>query len=175
MEHWEPIKDFPGYEISDWGQVRSYRRINHQGEILKATVSSRGYASIILYKDGKGYARLVHRLVAEAFIPNPDQKETVNHIDCDKLNNHVSNLEWMTKSENVIHAYENGLNENVRRRLSEGCAKVHPPVRVIETGRIYQSQRELSRELGLCEQSVSRCLKGGSKSTGGYHFEYVGD
>ena len=121
----------------------------------------------------KKYLKLVHRLVAEAFIPNVFDKETVNHIDCDKTNNHISNLEWMSKSENICHAYNNGLNENVKKRLAEGRSKTHPPVRVIETGRVYQSQRELSKELGLCEQYVSRCLRGGSKSTGGYHFEYV--
>lgn len=172
-ETWKPIIGFEDYEVSDCGRVRSFRRKNFQGVIMRKGISSKGYETISLYKDGKQYLKLVHRLVAEAFIPNPFNKETVNHIDCNKTNNHVSNLEWMSKSENIRHAYDNGLNENVKKRLAEGRSKTHPPVRVIETGKVYQSQRELSKELGLCEQCVSRCLRGGSKSAGGYHFEYV--
>lgn len=172
-ETWKSVSGFDGYEISDRGRVRSFRRNNGQGRILKTETSDRGYKQVSLYKDGKQHQKSIHRLVAEAFIDNPEEKETVNHKDCDKTNNCVSNLEWMSKSENVRHAYDNGLNENVKRRLGEGRSKTHPPVRVIETGKIYQSQRALARDLGLIEQCVSRCLRKWSGSSGGYHFEYI--
>lgn len=172
-ETWKPVSGFDGYEISDRGRVRSFRRNNGQGRTLKTETSDRGYKQVSLYKNGKRHQKSIHRLVAEAFIDNPEEKETVNHKDCDKTNNCVSNLEWMSKSENVQHAYDNGLNENVKRRLGEGRSKTHPPVRVIETGKIYRSQRSLARDLGLIEQCVSRCLRKGSGSSGGYHFEYI--
>lgn len=85
-EEWRPIKDFEDYEVSNYGRVR-------HGEYLKKPTPSNDYLHLGLTKDGKTYTKLVHRLVAEAFIPNPDDKPQVNHIDEDKSNNHVSNLE----------------------------------------------------------------------------------
>lgn len=174
-EQWKEIDDYNGYSVSNTGKIKSFRRKSNKekGLILKQETSYRGYKQVSLYKDGKKHQKFVHRLVAEAFIPNPDNKPEVNHKDTDKTNNAVSNLEWNTSSENTIHAYKNGLYDNLKESLSIAGPNRHPPVRVVETGKIYRSQRELSKELNLCEQCVSRCLKGGSKSTKGYHFEYV--
>ena len=174
-EQWKEIDDYNGYSVSNTGKVKSFRRKNNKekGLILKQETTYKGYKQVCLYKDGKKHQKLVHRLVAEAFIPNPDNKPEINHKDTDKTNNTIFNLEWNTSSENTIHAYKNGLYDNLKKSLSIVGPNRHPPVRVVETGKIYRSQRELSKELDLCEQSVSRCLKGGSKSTKGYHFEYI--
>lgn len=174
-EQWKEINGYDGYSVSNTGKIKSFRRKSYKenGLTLTPETSYKGYEQVSLYKDGKKHQKLVHRLVAEAFIPNPENKPEVNHKDTDKSNNKVSNLEWSTSSENTIHAYKNGLYDNLKESLSISGPNRHPPVRVVETGKIYRSQRELSNELNLCEQSVSRCLKGGSKSTKGYHFEYV--
>lgn len=122
-EIWLPIKDFEGlYEVSDYGRVRSLKapgRGNHCGWILKQAVL-KGYCVVHLSKKGKFYNRYVARLVAQAFIPNPENKPTVNHRNGrDKLNNEVANLEWATISENTRHAYATGLMPETRKPLTE--------------------------------------------------------
>ena len=94
------IENSKGYFITHKGTV-----INSKGQVIKASTGSTGYAKVTLVKEhgGRLYAN-IHRLVAVAFIPNPDDKPYVNHIDGDKLNNHLDNLEWVTPSENMIHA-----------------------------------------------------------------------
>ena len=99
------IKDFIGlYQITDEGQVYSIR----SKKFLKPTPDKDGYLQVKLYKDKKQYTRKVHRLVAEAFIDNPEGKKEVNHIDCRRDNNCVSNLEWVSHRENIKWQYENG-------------------------------------------------------------------
>lgn len=102
IEVWAKIEGYPNYEVSSFGNVRRGERI------LKAGCSSH-YLCISLFRENKRKRFSVHRLVAKAFIPNPDNKSQVNHIDGNKLNNHVSNLEWITHLENIHHAIRNGL------------------------------------------------------------------
>lgn len=105
------------YEVSDTGKVFSLAR-ESRGELV-GKVGNNGYRSVLLTVDGKRLHRLVHRLVAEAFIPNPLGKRTVNHRDGCKLNNNVENLEWMTDSENLSHAREMGLlNTKISRCIA---------------------------------------------------------
>lgn len=92
------------YEVSSLGRISNYRKI------MKTYSINSGYQCVKLYKDGKKKAALVHRLIATSFIPNPDNKPMVNHIDGNKLNNHVDNLEWVTCQENLKHARDTGLN-----------------------------------------------------------------
>jgi hypothetical protein len=118
MEIWKPIKNYEGvYEISNLGRVKrletlvknrgGYRLVKER--ILKIPYSPNlRYYSIFL-SNGKVKQHYIHRLLAIAFIPNPLNKEQVNHKDGNKLNNSLSNLEWVTKSENQIHAIQNGL------------------------------------------------------------------
>lgn len=106
LEIWKPIDGFDNYEVSNHGNVR---RIGKQN--LKSAVT-RGYARLALRKEGKSHNKYVHRLVASAFLTNKDiNKNQVNHIDGNKLNNTVCNLEWVTCSENHFHAYATGLKD----------------------------------------------------------------
>lgn len=106
-EQWKNIDGYDGlYEVSNTGHLR-----NSRGRVLTAHAQNSGYMQITLYpKVGPRTKYLMHRLVATTFIPNPDGKPQVNHIDGNKQNNHVSNLEWSTVSENILHARATGLN-----------------------------------------------------------------
>ena len=117
MCEWRDIKEFEGiYQISNNGSVKSLERINSRGYILKektlnSNINSWGYKVITLHKNCFRKTVLVHRLVAEAFIPNLYKKAQVNHKSGNKLDNYVDNLEWCTGSENMIHAYKTGLRK----------------------------------------------------------------
>ena len=111
-EIWKNIPNFEKrYQVSDLGNIRSIQD-NHGNYRIKprATwISNKGYEYVQLFIKDKGHNVSVHHAVASAFIPNPDQKSTVNHEDGIKTNNRRSNLEWMTQSENLLHAHANGL------------------------------------------------------------------
>lgn len=107
-EVWKDIEDFEGYQISNLGRVKSlsYHRTKRE-RILQQYISKVGYCVVHLCKNGKKRTLLVHRLVAMAFIANPNDKPEVNHIDECKTNNHVDNLEWMTHKENMNYGTRN--------------------------------------------------------------------
>jgi hypothetical protein len=99
MEDWKDIPGFPGYMVDTLGRVYS----QNTERILLPNYDDAGYLKVTLSKDGLSYTRTIHRLVAEAFIPNPEQKPQVNHKDGRKWNSILSNLEWNTTSENALH------------------------------------------------------------------------
>ena len=103
MEEWRLITDYPSYMVSDMGNVKN----TATDTIKKATQRPDGYKVVGLWDKGVSEVCYIHRLVGEAFLPNPDNKHTINHKDGDKGNNHLSNLEWATNSENNQHAYDN--------------------------------------------------------------------
>ncbi len=112
MEIWKDIYGYEGaYKVSNLGRIQSLLRKNTKGKILNPAKNNRGYLRLGLCFKGKIRYDSVHRLVAEAFIPNPKNLPEVNHIDGNKLNNRVENLEWVTKGENQIHAYKTGLRK----------------------------------------------------------------
>lgn len=118
-EIWKDAKGFENYyEVSNLGRVRRKkgetiykdgRVANFSETILKQTPNKKGYLRVYLSVKSKKYTKTVHRIVAETFIENPNNKETVNHKDCDKTNNTIENLEWMTNKENMQHAFKNGM------------------------------------------------------------------
>ena len=100
------IDGFENYSVTRDGRVWSWK----SKIFLSSGLAGRGYPNVVLYKDGKGHPKLVHRLVAQAYIPNPDNKPEVNHKDGNKENNYLNNLEWATSSENRYHGYKIGLH-----------------------------------------------------------------
>lgn len=119
-EIWKDIEGYEGYyQVSNYGNIKSLSRIIYsekrsnyktKEKVLRQSNTTTGYKKVELVKEGIKKSYKVHRLVATAFIPNPENKPEVNHIDGNKINNYIENLEWVTSSENSIHAYETGLN-----------------------------------------------------------------
>jgi hypothetical protein len=159
MEHWKSIAGFEDYEISDEGRVKSHKY--GREAILKPRISHDGYVWYSLCKHGRGFTKRANRLVAEAFIPNPESKSTVNHIDGNKMNNSVDNLEWATREEQMRHAYDNGLKEPVVGCMQGNHVLSEDEVREIR--RVYKSHdqkngmRALARKYGVSESTIYKC------------------
>lgn len=119
IEEWKPIKGYEGfYEVSNTGKVRSVNRelvkpngisYHYKSVVLKQRDNGNGYLIVCLRKRCSHKNKYIHRLVAEAFIPNPENKSEINHKDGNKTNNVISNLEWCTRSQNAQHGFDNGL------------------------------------------------------------------
>jgi len=111
MEIWLPltIAEYEHYQVSNHGNIK-----NAQNSVMKLETTNKGYLRVTLSAKGVQKKFRVHRLVAQHFIPNPENKEQVNHKDTDKTNNHYTNLEWSTNQENMVHAYKNNLSYDVR-------------------------------------------------------------
>lgn len=175
---WKEIKGYEGYyKVSDTGIVFSMERIVPDSahgtrivreRILKQAesksnkrVGQQGYYVVNLRKYGNADVRFVHRLVAEAFIPNPENLPTINHIDGDKHNNSVDNLEWVSSSENNIHAIE----QKLRRPRGSAVAQLTLNGELIKT---YRSICEASRETGIGRCLISHCVNNRVNSAGNY-------
>lgn len=165
-EIWKELDDLPSYEISNMGRLRNKNTLR----ILKTRISKLGYEHITITYGGEKYFRAIHRLVAKAFLINPDNKPEVNHIDENKLNNSVSNLEWMTKSENINHGTR---NERVAKAISKAMS-IPIIATNLKTGecREFYGTRECARQLGLNHALITNVLKGKRRQTGGYTFKY---
>lgn len=163
-EFWKDVEGFEGlYQVSNLGQIRSLPRKGSRGGIMVGSKHPKGYRYITFRKDGKQYTLKVHRLVAEAFIPNPDNLPEVNHKNEDKTDNSVENLEWCSTQYN--HEYG---SRTEKARVS--CGK---PIRCIETGKEYNGAKWAATELGLDPSGITKCLKNPNRTCGGCHWEYI--
>ena len=111
MEIWKDIIGYDQYQVSNYGRVKTTaNKATRKERILKPLIHPKGYFRVALWKDNKSKFFFIHRLVAKYFISNPENKPTINHIDGDKSNNHIDNLEWTTYRENMNHAIENRIS-----------------------------------------------------------------
>ena len=158
FETFVKIDGFEKYEVSNLGKVRNIK----SGIMLKPWFTKDGYLRHCLYKHNKRKNLLLHRIIATAFIDNPDEKPCVNHIDENKLNNDLSNLEWCTARENLIHGTRT-------KRAAEKCFK-----KVIQLDlndnvlNEFESMKQAGQETGTSASHISHCCNGKRKSAGGY-------
>lgn len=183
-EIWKDIKNCKGYQVSNKSKVKVLSKkvktgiknqtyVTRKEKILKPYIAH-GYYQVNLWINGKYKHYQVHRLVAEAFIPNPENKPQVNHIDGNKLNNDISNLEWVTRSENMKHAFKNGLakpQKGVDNILSLTVIQSDLEGNVLNK---YGSTMEAERQTGINHSNISKCCRGVGryKTAGGFKWEY---
>ena len=185
QEIWKSIEGYEGkYEISSLGRVKSLS--DNKGRkrelILKPKIGKQGYLYLNLWANSKGRAKKIHRLVAEAFLPNPEGKETVNHKNCVKTDNRLENLEWTTWSENTKHASAHGRMRNQygennsmygRHGKDNPCSK-----EIIQKTldgavvAVWENSVIAADRLCFCRHSLTRCARGERKSAYGYLWEY---
>ena len=158
MENWKSISEYPNYEVSNTGKVRNI----NSGRILKPRLA-KGYERVILCDHNICKPKTVHRLVAQTFIRDTNNNLQVNHKDGNKLNNNVENLEWVTVSENLSHAYRIGLKNPPRPNPRK--------VKIVETNEIFNSMAECARHINGSKTHIGECLDGKRTTHMGYHFE----
>lgn len=165
QEIWKDIKGFEGlYKISNKGRVYSFQTCKY----LKPGVNKKTmYKAVVLFYNGKSITKKIHRLIAENFIPNPENKPFVDHIDGDRHNNSIDNLKWVTPYEN-----SNNPITKSKQKYKRGMPRpeLGKPVMCIETGIVYESANEAYRQTGIRAESIRLlCMN----SAGGYHWKYA--
>jgi len=173
-EIWKSHPEYVGIEVSTFGRVRTLDRVVPcrgngtrfvKGRILKQCSDKGGYLQLHIPIDGKSTAKLVHRLVAQTFIPNPDSLPEVNHKDCNRTNDHVDNLEFCTRS------YNNQYREKFGISSTETIGR---PVFAIDLNTMevsrFRSQHEAGRNLGINVGSINMVIKGSRNQAGGFWF-----
>ena len=174
---WLTIKHNNNYEVSNAGEVRN----KHTKKVLKPAISNKGYYMVALSCKGKSHTYTVHKLVMEHFNRCSMVGEVINHIDGNKLNNNIQNLEYVTQKENVQKAWANNLCENVRKSLLERkhSSKIKTSREIMQTDLSgneisrFVSIRDAERKTGIHNSLILKCCKGAQETTHGYKFEYV--
>lgn len=175
-EIWKTIEDYPNYQVSNMGRVKSLERNVVKGKgglykieekILKSIKKRDGYLMVNLSKEGKQKTCLIHRLVASTFLDNPNNLFEVNHIDEDKTNNRADNLEWCSREYNCNYGTRN-------KRISIPILQLSLDGKLI---RKWNSAREVERELNIAHNQITACCKKRKnyKSAGGYKWGYADD
>ena len=187
QEIWKDVVGYEGlYEVSNLGRIRSLDRVvaHHTAGTavrkgkMRCLSFDGNYLNVSLSRDGKTVTRRVHRVVAEAFIPNPNNYSDVDHIDCNKLNNHIDNLRWCTSADNTKYAWENGLIHQVPYRerpldVQEKQAAANRRAVIRSDGKWYKSTTDAAKDLGVSRGAVSHVLRGLNETCQGYSFTYA--
>lgn len=157
------MRDIKGYEglyaITSCGRVWSY----YSNKFVSQRYNKDGYKLVNLHKNGKQRTFSVHRLVAEAYIPNPLGLPDINHKNEQKDCNYLNNLEWMAHSDNV--KYGTGIERSAAKR----CKKVY----CVELDKTFDSIKQAGEELNICKDNICKCVKGKYKTAGKYHWRYA--
>lgn len=186
-EEWRNIAGYEGfYQVSNMGRVRSLTRTftrsdgtiaTYKGRVLRPV--GRPYLHVYLSKSNVHNMMRVHRLVAEAFVPNPDNLKCVDHIDCNKMNNRADNLRWCNHLQNARYAKENGLLAgnfhyellSDEKKLAMKAPRMVPIIR--DDGKMYDCVADAAREMGVTHGAISHVLCGLTKSCKGHGFSYA--
>jgi hypothetical protein len=168
----KPINNFPNYLISDDGKIYN-NKTKHE---LKGCANNKGYIKVNLWslKEKRYKYYLKHRLVAEAFIPNPENKPEINHKDGNKLNNDATNLEWVTRKENVQHSIKYALAPQCIVGYEKRGYKVVQLDKDFNKIKTWRSLREIESTLGFGHGNIAKCCEGVYKQAYGYHWKYEG-
>ena len=150
------------YKISNYGRVYSVKN----NSIINGYITKKGYHRVNLYKNGKSHSYAIHRLVALHFIPNPGQKNEVNHINGNKSNNKVENLEWVTNKENIDYTYKYSMSKAQKK-----VAKIDKNNNVILE--IFVSLAEAGRQTNSKYQNISRCCKNKNYTHNGFKWIFA--
>lgn len=184
QEIWKDVKNYEGlYQISNLGRVKSlktwirqYNNYVEKERLLKPCVNSAGYYIVVLYKDKHKKTFSLHRLIAQAFIPNPNNYPQINHIDGNKKNFNINNLEWCTQSYNMIHAFKNGLEKpskpmlNKKGELNPLSKKVLQYDKNKTFIKEYESYTKALLETKI--NHISDCCNGKLKTAGGFIWKW---
>lgn len=187
-EIWKPVINYEGYyEVSNIGNVRSIDRViidsnsntfHHKSKQLKPAKNKYGYLQIGLSINGKTNSYTVHTLVAKAFIINTNNKPTVNHIDGNKLNNYINNLEWASKSEQAIHSLRHNLRKMPNSWIGKFGSKHGASKKVLQYSKDnifiqeYGSIIEASNSNYINAGTITKVCKGQKNTAGGYIWKY---
>jgi len=176
-EVWKDVKGWEGfYQVSNLGRFKGVERLDSRGykqkeRIMKGYDNGHGYIHVYGSKNGIAKTLKLHRIIAEAFIPNPNNLPCVNHKDENRANNHVDNLEWCT------YSYNNTYGDRLKKiKKSEGWKKSWKPIYVIKqdgTKEWFESLTSASEKYNLDISNVSGVLRGINKTHKGYRFEYA--
>lgn len=191
MEIWKDIKGYEGlYQISNLGRVKSLRKQKGfyiREEVILKNRIDRGYLKVTLSKDNKLKYISVHRLIAEAFIPNPENKSFIDHINGNRADNRIENLRWVTQKENMNNPITRKRESNSKKgeknpqyqkpkteKQLEALRKSNiKSVICIETKEVFESIEDASKKYNITASNISRCCNGIRKTAGGKHWKFI--
>lgn len=180
-EIWKDINNYEGlYQVSNLGNIKSldkiikqknkvnqYQKHLYKGKVLKKQIQKNGYEVVNLYKEQQMSKKLVHRLVANAFISNESNMKYINHKDNNRKNNNVNNLEWCTQKENINYAYKKG------NKIPPNMKKIFQLNNEERILNIFNSITEAERKTGIKASNISKCCRNLREKAGGYKWKYA--